>query len=148
MSKVKKTPAPIKSKALRPPEPPPRPEVQYTRPIDAWRAIAEGDAPGGFVFEDDFEAEDTLASVLDALSEDGGRDWDMVKLFTFDPDAKLVSERPLSGAIRLAVPFRVPTCLIGYGLTQEAPPEIVDAHIMIGAFVFRIKPECFLICSL
>ena len=101
----------------------------YLSHIDAWRAIAEGDAPGGFIFEDDFEAEDTLASVLDVLSEDGGRDWDMVKLFTFDPDAKLVSERPLSGAIRLAVPFRVPTCLIGYGLTQEAARKLVSQSV-------------------
>lgn len=97
----------------------------YLSHIKAWRAIAEGEAPGGFIFEDDFDADETLSSVLSALSRDGGSDWDMVKLFTFQPDAKLVSERPLSPNLRLVVPFRVPTCLIGYGLTKSAAQALV-----------------------
>lgn len=97
----------------------------YLSHIDAWRAIAEGTAPGGFIFEDDFEADATLASTLQALSDDGGTDWDMVKLFTFDPAAKTVSTRPLTDKISLAVPFRVPTCLIGYGLTKPAAQRLV-----------------------
>lgn len=92
----------------------------YLSHIAAWRAIAGGDAEGGFIFEDDFDADDSLADVLGALTEDGGRDWDMVKLFTFDPEAHVVATRELTPAIRLVVPFRVPTCLIGYGLTREA----------------------------
>lgn len=99
----------------------------YLSHIDAWRAIADGDALGGFIFEDDFEADETLAAILQALSDDGGSDWDLVKLFTFDPDAKLVSERPLTDNIRLTVPFRVPTCLIGYGLTRAAA-KALTAH--------------------
>ncbi|OAN76496.1 hypothetical protein A8B78_03180 [Jannaschia sp. EhC01] len=97
----------------------------YLSHIDAWRAIAEGDAPGGFIFEDDFEADATLAPTLKALTEDGGSDWDMVKLFTFDPDAKTVSSRRLTDTIRLTIPFRVPTCLIGYGLTKPAAQRLV-----------------------
>ncbi|QXT40394.1 glycosyltransferase family 25 protein [Gymnodinialimonas ceratoperidinii] len=97
----------------------------YLSHIDAWRAIAAGAAEGGFIFEDDFEADDTLAPVLAALTEDGGSDWDMVKLFTFDPDARLVSERQLTPEIRLVVPYRVPTCLIGYGLTKAAARKLV-----------------------
>jgi glycosyl transferase family 25 len=97
----------------------------YLSHIDAWRAIAEGEAEGGFIFEDDFEAEDTLAEVLAALTKDGGSDWDMVKLFTFDPEARLVSDRQLTPNIRLAVPYRVPTCLIGYGLTRAAARRLV-----------------------
>lgn len=101
----------------------------YLSHIAAWRAIAEGDAPGGFIFEDDFEADGALAPTLQALSVDGGSDWDMVKLFTFDPDAKTVSTRPLTDTIRLAVPFRVPTCLIGYGLTRAAAQRLAKRSI-------------------
>ncbi len=101
----------------------------YLSHIDAWRAIADGDAPGGFIFEDDFQADETLANVLAALSEDGGSDWDMVKLFTFDPDAKTVAERDLKPGLRLVVPFRVPTCLIGYGLTRDAACRLADRAV-------------------
>ncbi|MEJ6390422.1 glycosyltransferase family 25 protein [Gymnodinialimonas ulvae] len=101
----------------------------YLSHIDAWKRIAEGDGAGGFIFEDDFETDDTLAEVLAALAGDGGTDWDMVKLFTFDPDAALVAERELPGALRLVVPYRVPTCLIGYGLTRDAARKLVDRAV-------------------
>ena len=101
----------------------------YLSHIDAWRAIAEGTAAGGFVFEDDFEANDTLRHVLTALSADGGSDWDMVKLFTFDPEAHVVADRTLHPSIRLVVPFRVPTCLIGYGLTRSAAQKLVETAV-------------------
>lgn len=101
----------------------------YLSHIDAWRAIAEGETAGGFIFEDDFEADDSLADVLRALSDDGGSDWDMVKLFTFDEEAKLVAERELSSGLRLVVPFRVPTCLIGYGLTRNAARRLVERAV-------------------
>lgn len=101
----------------------------YLSHIDAWRAIAAGDAPGGFIFEDDFDADDTLAGTLEALSQDNGTDWDMVKLFTFDPSSKIVSERALTPNLRLVVPFRVPTCLIGYGLTRDAAKRLTDRAV-------------------
>ncbi|MFC3118386.1 glycosyltransferase family 25 protein [Jhaorihella thermophila] len=53
----------------------------YLSHIEAWRAIAASDQPGGFIFEDDFAANGTLGPVLRALVEDEPRDWDMVKLF-------------------------------------------------------------------
>ena len=97
----------------------------YLSHIAAWKRIAEGEAEGGFIFEDDFEADDTLADALAALVHDEGGDWDMVKLFTFDPEAAVVSARDLPGALRLVVPYRVPTCLIGYGLTRDAARKLV-----------------------
>src|SRR5256885_4141319 len=39
----------------------------YLSHIAAWRAVAEGSAPGGFIFEDDFAADASLARVLDLL---------------------------------------------------------------------------------
>lgn len=100
----------------------------YLSHIAAWDRIATGPAPGGFVFEDDFDATPDLARVLAALSVDTVGDWDMVKLFTLDPAAPvgMVRElaRDLAGdllpGVRIGIPYRVPTCLIGYGLTRAA----------------------------
>lgn len=94
----------------------------YLSHIAAWERIAQGSAPGGFVFEDDFAADDTLAGKLALLSDDHDG-WDMVKLFAFDPDAPLEWERPL-GPYRIGMPTRVPTCLIGYGLTKSAAAHL------------------------
>ena len=101
----------------------------YLSHIGAWRRIAEGEAEGGFIFEDDFEADDTLRDVLSAITGDNGADWDMVKLFTFDTEAKCVAERDLRSGLRLVVPYRVPTCLIGYGLTRDAARRLLDRAI-------------------
>ncbi|WP_295532099.1 glycosyltransferase family 25 protein [uncultured Thioclava sp.] len=97
----------------------------YLSHIDAWRQIAEGPAEGGVIFEDDFEADDTLRPVIEALSNDGARDWDMVKLFTLDPQVDLAQARDLLPGIRIGVPYRVPTCLIGYALTRAAAQRLV-----------------------
>ncbi len=99
----------------------------YLSHIAAWRAIAEGDAPGGFIFEDDFAADDSLAEKLDLLS--GPQDmWDMVKLFSFDATPKMVETKAL-GPYEIGIPYRVPTCLIGYGLTKSAAARLVDRAI-------------------
>ncbi|GAA0309529.1 glycosyltransferase family 25 protein [Rhodovulum strictum] len=92
----------------------------YLSHINAWRCIAEGPAPGGFVFEDDFDATPDLARVMEALSVDEVGDWDMVKLFTLDPTVSLGGGRELVHGFRIGIPYRVPTCLIGYGLTKAA----------------------------
>lgn len=96
----------------------------YLSHIEAWRKIAEEEAAGGFVFEDDFTASDDLAEVMGALSDDGSAEWDMVKLFSFKQSPEVVAGRPLTGRHRLVVPRRVPTCLIGYGLTRSAAARL------------------------
>jgi glycosyl transferase family 25 len=107
-----------------------RPEIGcYLSHVAAWHAIAEGDAPGGFIFEDDFAADASLAEKLALLSEPQEM-WDMVKLFSFDPAPRLVAEAPL-GSFRIGIPYRVPTCLIGYGLTKGAA-----AHLAARAIPF------------
>ncbi len=101
-----------------------RPEIGcYLSHIAAWRAIAEGEAEGGFIFEDDFAADDTLAPKLRLLSEEQDM-WDMVKLFSYDDAPRLVAEEPL-GDWRIGLPYRVPTCLIGYGLTRDGAARLV-----------------------
>ena len=107
-----------------------RPEIGcYLSHIAAWRRIAEADAPGGFIFEDDFRPGADLGEVLGLLSEDGGQDWDMVKLFSFDDDPVTVARRALGARHLIVVPYRVPTCLIGYGLTREAAAHLAGRAI-------------------
>lgn len=96
----------------------------YLSHIEAWRKIAEGDAEGGFVFEDDFAADETLAEKMELLSIPQS-EWDMVKLFSFDPDPPMYNRFQL-GAYKVGIPYRVPTCLIGYGLTREGARQLVD----------------------
>jgi glycosyl transferase, family 25 len=98
----------------------------YLSHIEAWRRIAAGEAGGGFVFEDDFCATSDLARVMTALSEDTADGWDMVKLFTLAPEVDLAASREILDGVRIGIPYRVPTCLIGYGLTRSAAKRLVD----------------------
>jgi glycosyl transferase family 25 len=100
----------------------------YLGHIAAWRRIAGGRAPGGFVFEDDVAVTGDLAAILAALSADCD-DWDMVKLFSLDPTPRTVRRRPLVGATELVIPYRVPTTLLGYGLTRAAAARLADRAI-------------------
>ncbi len=101
-----------------------RPEIGcYLSHIAAWRQIAEGRAGGGFIFEDDFAANADLGEAVTLLSAPQDQ-WDMVKLFSFDEAPDLVSEEAL-GRFRIGIPYRVPTCLIGYGLTKAGAARLV-----------------------
>ncbi|WP_339643688.1 glycosyltransferase family 25 protein [Jannaschia helgolandensis] len=97
----------------------------YLSHIAAWQRIAEGDAAGGFIFEDDFAATSQLANVMAALSADTVGDWDMVKLFTLDDQVSLGASRALLDGVQIGIPYRVPTCLIGYALTKDAAARLV-----------------------
>lgn len=99
----------------------------YLSHIETWRAIAEGDAAGGFVFEDDFSAGPSLPEVLARLSApDAHRDWDLVKLFSFHPKRKILRSRPLSARHRIGVPYRVPSTTLAYGITREAARRLAE----------------------
>ena len=102
-----------------------RPEIGcYLSHIKAWERIAGGAAEGGFIFEDDFRATPDLAAALGALSDDSG--WDMVKLFTLAPEVKMYHERPLGEGFTIGFPARVPTCLLGYGLTRAGAARLLE----------------------
>ena len=100
----------------------------YLSHIEVWRRIADGSAEGGFIFEDDFHASDSLGAVLALLSEDR-RDWDMAKLFTLDPLPKCVARRSLGPNCEIVVPYRVPACTLGYGVTREAARRLESRAI-------------------
>ena len=97
----------------------------YLSHINAWRRIAEGSAEGGFIFEDDFRAAGNLGEVMALVSKDR-RDWDMVKFFTLDSNPKCIARRALGPVHEIVAPYRVPSCTIGYGLTQAAAQRLID----------------------
>ncbi|WP_224816140.1 glycosyltransferase family 25 protein [Hasllibacter sp. MH4015] len=101
----------------------------YLSHIEAWRRIATAAAPGGFVFEDDLDASPDLRRVMAALCDDGGSDWDVAKLFSYHPEASVIAERELAPGIQLAVPYRVPTCCLGYALTRAAATRLLDRSV-------------------
>ena len=100
----------------------------YLSHIEFWRRIADGPSEGGFVFEDDFRASDDLGEIMALLSKDR-RDWDMIKLFTFEPDPTCVSRRALGSAHEIVTPYRIPSCAVGYGLTREAARRLADRSV-------------------
>lgn len=100
----------------------------YLSHIAAWTRIAAGESAGGFIFEDDFQAAGDLAGVLGSLSADA-TGWDMVKLFSFDQSPRILERRALGRQHALVLPYRVPTCLIGYGVTREAARRLAARAI-------------------
>ncbi len=97
----------------------------------AWKRIAEGDAEGGFIFEDDLKAAPDLARILEALSSDSTGDWNMVKLFSFDQNLKVFGSRTLLDKIRIVQPYKIPTCLIGYALTRAGAQRLFSRSVKI-----------------
>ena len=103
-----------------------KPEIGcYLSHIAAWRRIAESKYEGGFIFEDDFLSHENLGTVIELLSKDQ-RDWEMVKLFTLDQNPKIIARRALGEESEIVIPYRVPTCLLGYGLAKETARFLVD----------------------
>lgn len=91
----------------------------YLSHIAAWRAIAGSGAPGGVVLEDDFRVVGDLGASLRAVFDDRG-DWDMVKLFTFRPEARMLNRREISEEIAISEPYKIPSTTLGYVLRREA----------------------------
>ena len=96
----------------------------YLSHIAAWRAVAALDAPGGIILEDDFRITGDFAGALQAVSADTG-DWDMLKLFTFRPEAKRLRPRPVGTGFEIAEPYKVPSTMLGYALRRDAANRLL-----------------------
>lgn len=96
----------------------------YLSHIAAWRAIARSDAPGGIVLEDDFRVTGDLSDAIRAISRDGGT-WDIVKLFTFNPEARRLKPRRVGPGLELSVPYKVPSTTLGYAITRGAAERLL-----------------------
>lgn len=88
-----------------------------------WRQIAEGDAPGGIVLEDDFLLDGKAPALLDELT----------KLDLRNCVVKLHAEKPVRGELlarlpegfRLLIPRTVPGRTLGYALGQVAARQLL-----------------------
>ena len=101
----------------------------YISHLKAWERIASGNSAGGFIFEDDFLATTELARFLADISDDGGSTWDMVKLFSLDNSPATIARQPLGEHHEIVIPYSVPACTIGYGVTVAAAASLADHTI-------------------
>jgi len=103
----------------------------YLSHIALWRKIAKSDAPGAVILEDDFAPEAHLGEVLRRLSADSGP-WDMVKLYSRRPAARMIRERPLGPGLRLALPYQIPNTMLGYVIRREAAVRLLRDALPIA----------------
>lgn len=97
-----------------------KPEIGcYLSHIALWEKIAAGDAPGGFILEDDFAATDDLAEALAAIASDDA-DWDIAKLFSARVKQKIFAPRPLIAGHKIGAPYKVPNTMLGYAIRRSA----------------------------
>ena len=101
----------------------------YISHLKAWERIASGNSAGGFIFEDDFLATAGLRSVLAEISDDGGSTWDMIKLFSLDNSPHTIARQPLGQQHEIVIPYSVPSCTLGYGVTVAAAARLADHTI-------------------
>ena len=101
----------------------------YISHLKAWERIASGNSAGGFIFEDDFLATAELGRVLADISDDGGSTWDMIKLFSLDKSPHTIARQPLGQQHEIVIPYRVPSCTLGYGVTVAAAARLADHKI-------------------
>lgn len=97
----------------------------YLSHIRVWQAIVDAGLPMAVVLEDDFTLTGDLAGVIAALAEDQGA-WDIAKLFSFRPDARLMGARDLMGGVRIGFPYRVPSTTLGYAIRRDAAMRLLQ----------------------
>lgn len=101
----------------------------YLSHIRAWKAIMAGDAPIAAVLEDDFRITGDLGGILKALEATSG--WDLVKLFTLQPDKAGPKVADLMADVTLTRPRRVPTCTLGYVITRDGARRLYETALPI-----------------
>ena len=101
----------------------------YISHLKAWERIASGNSAGGFIFEDDFLATPELHSVLAEICDDGGSNWDMIKLFSLNKSPRTITRQPLGQQHEVVIPYSVPSCTLGYGVTVAAAARLADHTI-------------------
>ncbi len=103
----------------------------YLSHIALWEQIAAGEAAGGIILEDDFEAADDLAAVLEAVAADDGA-WDIAKLFSARKGQKMLNCRPLVPGRQIGVPYKVPNTTLGYAIRREAAARLAKASLPVS----------------
>lgn len=103
-----------------------KPEIGcYMSHIELWKIIAQSDAQGGVILEDDFSCASDLQAVLDALTTDGGT-WDITKLFSARKQQKIFGLRSLCHGRGLGLPYKVPNTMLGYVIRRNAAKRLAN----------------------
>ena len=102
-----------------------RPEIGcYLSHFALWSEIADGDAPGAIVFEDDIAATPGLKAVLQCISRiELGES--VVKLYAPNMGLRRVRAQ-LPFAHELVAPWVAPACTTGYVISRSAARKMVD----------------------
>lgn len=96
-----------------------RPEIGcYLSHHALWRRIVDDNLDGAVILEDDFEADESLACVVDEIAS-APPSGALVKLFSRKP-APGMTVASLKGGRRLIAPNRVPGLTLGYALDRTA----------------------------
>jgi glycosyl transferase family 25 len=109
-----------------------KPEIGcYLSHLEAWQQIVASGADGGFVFEDDFTPLTAIAPIMEKLStpDQSGLQWDIVKLFSLREEPKSITVTKLNDTHNLVIPYQVPTCLLGYGITLEGAKRLIKTSV-------------------
>lgn len=101
----------------------------YLSHIAAWNRIADGDAAGGIVLEDDFRAAPDARDVLKALSAHDTPDWDIAKLFSINEAPDVIASAPLIHGYTLTRPYRVPSTTLGYAITRASAVALLEHSV-------------------
>ncbi len=106
-----------------------KPEIGcYLSHIEAWQQIADSGEDGGFVFEDDFATTTLLAPILQKLSVSEPY-WDIAKLFSLREHPRFIASEKFDDSHDLVIPYQVPTCLLGYGITANTAKCLAKSSI-------------------
>lgn len=102
-----------------------RPEIGcYLSHLALWSEIADGEAPGAIVFEDDIVAAPGLKAVLQSLSRiELGES--VVKLYAPNMGLRRVRAQ-LPFAHKLVAPWVAPACTTGYVISRAAARKMAD----------------------
>ncbi|MCP4183078.1 MAG: glycosyltransferase family 25 protein [Hyphomicrobiales bacterium] len=109
-----------------------KPEIGcYLSHLEAWQKIVDSGADGGFVFEDDFIPLTPIAPIMEKLSsaDQSTLQWDIVKLFSLRENPKYVTTTKLDETHNLIIPYQVPTCLLGYGITLKGAKHLIKTSV-------------------
>lgn len=107
------------------------PEVAcYLSHLALWNVVANGEAHGAIILEDDFDCAADTAEVLDAISI-RAPGWDMLKLFSERPRI-LKASTPLTAHYRVGTPYILPMSTLAYAITREAARGMTEAVVPFG----------------
>lgn len=101
----------------------------YLSHMAVWRKIAEGEAEGGFIFEDDVELVSGAGRVMRAIVE-RELDWDILRFYSNKPK-RLNYRMPIIDGYETGIARKAPGTTIGYAITRPAARHLLETSLPI-----------------